>query len=384
MDRFELLVLGGGVVGLSIALEGARRGLRVGLVERGLIGRESSWAGAGILPAGASVPVDDPIEQLRQLSDQLHSGWATWLMETTGIDNEFRRSGGLYLAMTPAERATLRANQLWWDELGIDYEKLDHQSLRTKVASVSDKAEGYFVPSDAKLRNPRHLSALRKACELLSVRVLEGTEVVGFDGQSNRIRSVKVNGLDDGSSVLTAERICVATGAWSSLLTKELGIETQIYPVRGQMLLYRFDRIPFPMVINEGHRYLVPREDGHVLVGSCEEEVGFDRSTSAEMIEQLRRWASDVIPEFKNHEPVQAWAGLRPGSIDAFPYLGTLYPYENAFLAAGHFRHGLHWSTATAQLMLEHMLGERTTISLEPFRVQRGNTLPVLVARDGS
>jgi glycine oxidase len=376
MDRFELLVLGGGVVGLSIALEGARRGLRVGLVERGLIGRESSWAGAGILPAGATVPVDDPIEQLRQLSDQLHSGWATWLMETTGIDNEYRRSGGLYLAMTPAERATLRANQLWWDELGIDYEKLDHQSLRTKVASVSDKAEGYFVPSDAKLRNPRHLSALRKACELLSVSLLEGTEVTGFDLQANRISHVKVTGRDDGCCVIPAERICVATGAWSSLLTKELGIETQIYPVRGQMLLYRFDRIPFPMVINEGHRYLVPREDGHVLVGSCEEEVGFDRSTSAEMIEQLRRWASDVIPEFKNHEPVQAWAGLRPGSIDAFPYLGTLYPYENAYLAAGHFRHGLHWSTATAQLMVEHMLGERTTISLEPFRVQRGNTLP--------
>ena len=142
------------------------------------------------------------------------------------------------------------------------------------------------------------------------------------------------------------------------------------------MLLYRFDRPPFSMVINEGHRYLVPREDGHVLVGSCEEEVGFDRSTSSEMIEQLRRWASDVIPEFQKHEPVQAWAGLRPGSIDAFPYLGTLYPYENAFLAAGHFRHGLHWSTATARLMIEHMLGETTDISLEPFRVQRGNTLP--------
>ena len=376
MDRFELLVLGGGVVGMSIALEGARRGLQVGLVERGLIGREASWAGAGILPAGATVRVDDPIEQLRQLSDKLHSDWATWLMDLTGIDNEYRRSGGLYLAMTPAERATLRANQLWWDELGIDCEKLDQQSLRTKVPWVSDKAEGYFVPADAKLRNPRHLAALRKACELLSVRVLEGTEVIGFDGQSNRIRSVKVNGLDDGSSVLTAERVCVATGAWSSLLTKELGIETQIYPVRGQMLLYRFDRPPFSMVINEGHRYLVPREDGHVLVGSCEEEVGFDRSTSSEMIEQLRRWASDVIPEFQKHEPVQAWAGLRPGSIDAFPYLGTLYPYENAFLAAGHFRHGLHWSTATAQLMIEHMLGETTEISLEPFRVQRGNTLP--------
>ncbi len=376
MERFELLVLGGGVVGMSIALEGARRGLQVGLVERGLIGREASWAGAGILPAGATVRVDDPIEQLRQLSDKLHSDWASWLMDLTGIDNEYRRSGGLYLAMTPAERATLRANQLWWDELGIDYEKLDQQSLRTKAPWVSDKADGYVVPADAKLRNPRHLAALRKACELLSVRVLDGTEVIGFDGQSNRISHVKVNGQNDGCRVLTAERVCVATGAWSSLLTKELGIETQIYPVRGQMLLYRFDRPPFSMVINEGHRYLVPREDGHVLVGSCEEEVGFDRSTSSEMIEQLRRWASDVIPEFQKHEPVQAWAGLRPGSIDAFPYLGTLYPYENAFLAAGHFRHGLHWSTATAQLMIEHMLGETTEISLEPFRVQRGNTLP--------
>jgi glycine oxidase len=139
------------------------------------------------------------------------------------------------------------------------------------------------------------------------------------------------------------------------------------------MQLYRFDKGPFRCVVNEGHRYLVPREDGRVLVGSCEEEVGFAKGTSQEMMDQLRSWALSVCPKIADAALESQWSGLRPGSIDTYPYLGTLYPYQNAFIAAGHFRHGLHWSAATAILMNQHMRGDSTTIDLEPFRVQRGN-----------
>ncbi len=380
-SHFDLAVLGGGVVGLSIAAQCAQRNWRVCLVERGEIGKESSWAGAGILPAGASHHVDDPIEQLRQLSDQLHEQWSRWLFELTKIDNEYRRSGGLYVARSPAERATLKANCYWWDELGIGYQRL-RQDRVSRLSPVlfpllddSQETQFYWVQRDAKLRNTRHLAALKAACEILNVKLFDHTEVIGFDTQGSEIQ-----GLDCGATLsnqaqsrVVADRYCIATGAWTAPLLGSLGIDAGIYPVRGQMQLYRFDQAPFGFVLNEGHRYMVPREDGRVLVGSCEEEVGFVKATTQEMMRQLTQWAIGVCPAIAEAELEMQWSGLRPGSIDGFPYLGTLHPYKNAFIAAGHFRHGLHWSTATGLLMAQHMAGESASIDLEPFRIQRGN-----------
>jgi|LakMenEpi03Aug12_release.lakeMendotaPanAssembly.Ray.scaffolds.fasta_scaffold06187_3 glycine oxidase len=380
-SHYDLAVLGGGVVGLSIAVQCAKLGWRVCVVERGQVGKEASWAGAGILPAGATVSVDDPIEQLRQLSDRLHEEWAAWLLDFTQIDNEYRRSGGLYLARSPAERATLRGNCIWWEEHGIGYRKLSMHEVCNLSATIApiesygSAGEYYWIQRDAKLRNPRHVAALKAACRKLEIDLFEHTEVLELNASGSTIESVEcTSDLHEGHRMqMVAQRYCLTTGAWTAQLLKPLGIETGIYPVRGQMQLYRFDQIPFPCVINEGHRYMVPREDGRVLVGSCEEEVGFVKATTQEMMEQLKDWAVSVCPKLAHATLESQWSGLRPGSIDAFPYLGTLYPHTNGFIAAGHFRHGLHWSTATALLMGQHMQGESTAIDLEPFRLHRGN-----------
>lgn len=378
---YDLAVLGGGVVGLSVAVQCAKLGWRVCVIDRQEVGKESSWAGAGILPAGASLPVDDPIESLRQLSDHLHEEWAVWLREYTQVDTEYRRSGGMYLARTAAERATLRGNCLWWQELGIGYERLTEKQVAERYpliapcSSPTSAVEFYWVPRDAKVRNPRHLKALKIACERLGVQILERTEVTGIVIGSNSIERLELACLDSSTSRIrfSADRYCITTGAWTTPLLESIGIKVGVYPVRGQMQLYRLAKSPFPFVLNEGHRYIVPREDGKVLVGSCEEEVGFHKGTTQEMMGQLREWALSVCPGLVDAQLELQWSGLRPGSFDAFPYLGTLYPYTNGYIAAGHFRHGLHWSTATAVLMQQHMSGQKPLIDLEPFRVQRGN-----------
>jgi glycine oxidase len=125
-------------------------------------------------------------------------------------------------------------------------------------------------------------------------------------------------------------------------------------------------------VLNEGSRYLVARDDGHVLVGSTEEEAGFDKSTTSTAIEELTRLACDLVPELRRFAVEQTWAGLRPGTYDGFPYLGAVPGLENAFVAAGHFRSGLHLSTGTAVVMGQLMRGETPIIDLSPFRVGRG------------
>ena len=298
------------------------------------------------------------------------------------------------LFRSAAERATLKANRLWWEELGVEHELWSARELANSIRLKGLQLVGgdhlalYYVPRDAKLRNPRHVQALRVACERLGVVIHEETEVVGFTTDSERVRSVRLarsgaaarDAVKVSSAVrsdeIASDRFCITAGAWSNLLLGELNLAGNIYPVRGQMLLFRFPEVPFSMVINEGHRYLVPREDGRVLVGSCEEEVGFNLGTTEAMERQLREWAESLFDEFRSAELEAKWSGLRPGSIDSFPYLGTLHPFENAYLASGHFRHGLHWSTATGVLMAQHMLGEPTEIDLEPFRVHRGNMNP--------
>ena len=414
MEKYDLVVCGGGVIGLSIAFEAAVRGWKVAILEAGEFGKESSWAGAGILPAGASIAAHDPIEQLRSLAHRLHPVWSKKLRELSGIDNEYRACGGLYVALTPAERATLLANRMWWEEHGIPVEHWPQEkALRTLpglegLIARSPKCDFWFAEGDCRLRTPRHLQALIIGCEKLGVNMRTHCRVEGWSTSNNQIiaakysagaasrgvattnattnatnnramqlRSAMVRGGAsqlDSDHEIRGDRFCVAAGAWTANLLEPLQIATGVLPVRGQMVLYRCEKPPFPMVIHEGNRYLVPRDDGRVLAGSCEEEVGFDATTTPEMIDQLRTWAEGIWPGLA-HAPVErTWAGLRPGSFDSFPYMGTLHPFENAYIASGHFRHGLHWSTATATLMMEWMKGETTSIDISPFCVQRGQS----------
>ena len=170
------------------------------------------------------------------------------------------------------------------------------------------------------------------------------------------------------------ERIGVTAAAWSQNILGSLGISTGILPVRGQMVLYRLEQQRWLPNINDGHRYLVPRDDGYVLAGSCEEEVGFINETTEEMIEQLHQWASGLMPILTRDRIAKTWAGLRPGSFDGMPYMGKIPGTENAYVAAGHFRHGLHLSPGTAKVMVQLMRHEALAVDLSSFDPIRGRT----------
>lgn len=131
---YDLILVGGGVIGLSIAWECAQNGLKVAVVDAGRVGSGSSWAGAGILPSGATIQPQDPLEQLRALSHTLHETWAAKLLEHTGIDNEYRKCGGLYIARSAGEKATLGANRVWWEEHGIHFQLLNAMTSKCTVS----------------------------------------------------------------------------------------------------------------------------------------------------------------------------------------------------------------------------------------------------------
>ncbi len=364
----DCLIVGGGVIGLSLAYELAGHGVRVRVIDAGQPAREASWAGAGILPP-ASASVDDPLEQLTALSNDLHRQWSDELRSSVGIDNGFRRCGAVYLARDGAGALALDA----YSRLAAARRIVAQRLSRDELAAIEPGLEpsgseltAYFVPDECQVRNPRHLKALLVGCAMRGVEVTSGAAAEDFEIVGRRVRSVRT-----GMGSFAADRVCLTTGAWTSARAQRLGVGVSVRPVRGQMVLFAPTRPVLGRIVNEGNRYLVPRPEGRVLCGSTEEDVGFDRGTTAGAIGGLLQFALGLAPELGQAEIEHTWAGLRPSTADGLPYLGRTGHLENVFVAAGHFRSGLQLSTGTAIVMSQLIRGQRPQIDLTKFSPDR-------------
>jgi glycine oxidase len=364
----DVLIIGGGVIGLSLAYELAGAGTQVRLIERGLPGQEASWAGAGILPSGNRSTAENAYDELVGLSHELHPRWAAALREETGLDNGYRRCGGLYVARSAQDAEELLQTNRWWQRHQIAVEHIAPEDLCTRepALNASPFHAASFLPDEAQLRNPWHLKALLAACQKRGVQV--DTETCAEDVEVRRGRIV---GLRTHAGQLTAGRYCICGGAWSRALLSRLDIELPLKPIRGQIVLLSMPQPPLRHIVNEGSRYLVPRYDGHVLVGSTEEDAGFDKRTTAEAVQGLLHFALELVPSLGEASVERTWAGLRPGTTDGLPFLGPIPGVSNAFIAAGHFRSGLQMSPGTAVVMAQLLRGQPPEIDLSPFRVER-------------
>jgi glycine oxidase len=364
----DVLVIGGGVIGLSLAYELAGHGRRVRLIDAGQPGREASWAGAGILPPAGSA-TGDPLEQLAALGNRLHAQWAAELRESTQIDNGFRRSGAIYLARSPSDARQLEQLAAAAHARQIVAERLTPEALaEIEPALRFDRAHAsaFLVPAECQLRSPRHLQALVVGCAQRGVEITPGLAAEDFQVRGHRVRAVCTAGGD-----IPVEQLCITTGAWSAAVARRLGFTAAIKPIRGQIVLLTSTRPIVSRIINDAKRYLVPRPDGRLLIGSTEEDVGFDRGTTAAAVAELLAFALELAPALADCGVERSWAGLRPASCDGLPYLGRVPGVENAFMAAGHFRGGLQLSTSTAVVMRQLIEGCPSEIDLTAFRLDR-------------
>lgn len=369
----DALIVGGGVIGLSLAYELAGEGWKVRLLERGAPGREASWAGAGILPPSGAGSETDPYEQLLKLSNELHRVWSARLREETGVDNGYRRCGGIYVARDGAAKTELDRAADAWRRQGVTVETLSQAELAAREralaggAASSDLRAAYYLPDETQLRNPRHLKALVVGCALRGVEIQAGVAVEDFHIRRGRIERVLT-----GVGAFEAEQICLTSGPWTRSLLSRLGIQAALKPIRGQIALLNPSRPVLRSIVNEGPRYLVPRPDGRILVGSTEEDAGFEKCTTAGAIGDLLEFAFSLAPGLKAAQLEQCWAGLRPNTLDGRPYLGKIPGIDNGYVAAGHFRSGLQLSAGTAAVMSRLLRGLDPQLDLTLFRVDRG------------
>ena len=372
----DCCIIGGGVIGLSLARELAGRGRSVRLLARDQRRDTASWAAAGILPPAPLFPGCSPGEALTAWSDRLHRIWADELRTETGIDTGLEACGGLHVAADDGGLARLADEAATWRSRGAACEWLDADplaALEPALAGAVDRGAirgGFLLPGEMQLRPPRHLAALEHSCLARGAVISRAAEAVDFIPQGGRIAAV-VATVDGTVETVRADTFVLAAGAWSEAIAAKLGLAIATRPIRGQIALLRLPRQPLGRVVNRGLDYLVPRTDGRLLAGSTIEDAGFDRGTSPDAIERLLEVAADLLGDLPGAVVEQAWAGLRPGSADGLPWIGRCPAFSNTFVAAGHFRAGLHQSTGTAMMLADMIENRAPELDPRPFAPDR-------------
>ncbi len=357
----DVIVLGAGVIGLTTAYFLGRAGVKVHVLDRGEIGKESSWAGAGILPPSNAATAREPFDCLRALSGEWMAKLSAEIRERTGHDNGYWPCGGIEI-----HSSHLKADPLEWFGAGSEVVEITADQVRSLEPDLAeDVGPGRWIPGMAQIRNPWHMRGLEAACSATgNVSLHPHAEVQAWIVNEGQVQGVRAaNGEWQGDHFL------VAGGAWSDSLLRELGTMLGVFPVRGQIALIHPDRPLLRTIVTQGASYLVPRKEGVVLVGSTEEDVGFDRRTTAMGIAGLLAWAIRLVPELGRAAVEKCWAGLRPASPDGLPFLGPVPGHANVFVATGHFRAGVQLSAGTGLLLKQWILGEPRAINTDAFQL---------------
>lgn len=353
------IIVGGGLIGLLLARELALSGVEVTVVERGKLAQESSWAGGGILSPLYPWRYPEPVTALASWSQRHFAELTADIQAHSGIDPEFIQSGLLILTSEEGNEA-----QAWGHQHDVELLRVSAAQANAIEPQLGIKSDGLWLPQIGQIRNPRLLQALIKACDRLGVRFREDSPVEQLIIEDGRILGVKIPAGEYG-----AESVVVAGGAWSQQIISSLGTSLEVEPVKGQMLLYNAEPdLLQRIVLVEGH-YVIPRRDGHILVGSTLEYAGFDKSPTEEARQELQAAAEKIIPALREYPIVNHWAGLRPGSPDGIPYIGQHPSVANLFVSAGHFRNGVAMGPASARLLVDLMLQREPILDPNPYAI---------------
>src|SRR6185295_15563618 len=347
----DVVIIGGGVIGLAIARSLALHGVRdVCLVERGTLGTEASFAAAGMLLPQVEADAEDDFFKLACRSRDLYPSFAKDLREETGVDVELDTTGTLYLALNEHDQEEIEQRYDWQTRAGLSVNLLNVAQARELEPYISESSHGALLfPNDMQVENRRLLSALANSVNNLGVTVLTETNV-----ESLMIERDRVEGVQTSRGPVVCNSIVIAAGTWSSFLLRSSVLpDPAIQPVRGQMICLGSKPQLTRHVLYSPRGYLVPRQDGRLLAGSTSENAGFAKRVTAGGISSILQNTLEISPAVATLPVVDTWAGLRPRPADGLPVLGPCGEIDGLFYATGHYRNGILLAPLTAELITE-------------------------------
>jgi len=376
----KALIIGGGIIGSSIAWRLASDGVEVVVFERARLGQEASWAAAGLIGPQAEAHEPGAFFDLALAGKRSFDEVIERLTREAGVDPEYDHEGVLYVAFNEADRAELQARAKWQRAAGGNVEELTPREALKLAPMLSPKIIGALhMPSNWRVDNRKLTQAYINAALAKGATFREGTRIDSIETNARGATGVR---LGDGATE-SGDLVINAAGSWAGEIRGLEDDRIRFYPVRGQILCFdaRPGLVRPSLFSTDG--IIVQRRDGRILAGSVFEESGFNKSVTLDGIERIARAARALVPELASMPFREAWAGLRPASDDLLPVLGASPTVPNVLYAAGHFRSGILLSAITGEVIADLAAGRKPSIDLtcfSPARFRDGTAHPLKLA----
>jgi glycine oxidase len=364
----DVVIIGAGVIGCSIAYFLSKAGIQVSILERGEIAAESSSAAAGLLAPLAVITGPRAGAELYLASWSITGEVMAEIEAASGVPIEYQQTGALHLVTNADEQAELRSYAQAWQARGAEITWLTRDDLREYEPVLNPTIEGaLYIPHATSIRPRLVTRAYAEAARKLGTQIYEHCEVTGFECSDGKVTAVQTA---QGENI-ACQRVVIATGAWSAQIGNSLGLSIPVVPARGQILALKQPETPLKHTVFGLDVYLVPKLDNTIYVGATVEQVGFDKSNTAGAIVWLLSSAIQLVPELERAAIANIWSGLRPLSRDSYPILGTAPGFENVILATGHGQGGFELSAITGRTITELITTGQMPALIQPFHLER-------------
>lgn len=359
--NFEVLIAGGGLIGGAIALELALAGLRVAIFEKDDPGRESSWAGAGILSPAPENPATIPLVPLAKVSMALYPDFVARVEEISGQNVGFRSKGTLEALFSRDAARELSTHVALHHGWGLQAEAISADDARELEPALNPDLEAAVLrPDEASVDNRLLTQAVLEAARKSGAEIFAHQEVQGIWREKQRCAGLLLK-----NEKVSAQWTIIAAGCFSANIA---GVNTYapVRPAKGQMISLRAEQTKIERVLWSDKIYLVPRNDGRILAGATVEYVGFDKNVTAGGLEKILAGAVELAPALSHARVEETWAGLRPDSPDHLPILGPT-DVDGLLIATGHFRSGILLTPITGQLIREWVTHQSVSVDWDRF-----------------